>query len=352
MHRRIVAVLFVAMLGSIGSAAAPTTEPSPALLAVERIWDSAPNNAFTNLIRFKDQWVCAFREAPAHKGGVKDSTMRVLISSDAKTWQPAASLSDPRGDIRDAKMALLPDGRLTLLTAIQLFDRSKGQSHQSIAYFTRDLKTWEGPLDVGQPNVWMWGIKFHNGTGYSIGYATGGERFVRLYKTSDGVKYEPIVEKLAVAAPFPNENAIYFDKDDTARVLLRCDPLKGVEGTTNAFIGAAKPPYTDWTGVETNARVGGPALTRRPDGRLLGAGRLHDGKVRTSLFWIDEKTGAITECLTFPSGGDTSYPGLVWHDGLLHVSYYSTHEDQKSCIYFARVRMPAAFASTTKRTSP
>jgi hypothetical protein len=340
-------LLLLAMLSRVTSAAAPPSG-APELISVEMIWDKTPHNAFTDLIRYNDQWVCAFREAPEHKGGVKDSMMRVVVSPDTKSWAPAASLSDPRGDIRDAKMAILPDGRLTLLTAIQLFDRSKGQSHQSIAYFTRDLKTWEGPTDVGQPNFWMWGIKFHKGTGYSIGYATGSNpKSVRLYKTTDGVKYEPIVEKLEIPAPFPNENAIHFDADDTAHVLQRCDPVKGVEGTTNAFLGTAKPPYIDWKWIETTARVGGPALTRTPDGRLLGAGRLYEPKPRTSLFWIDEKTGAITECLTFPSGGDTSYPGLVWHEGVLHVSYYSSHEDKKSRIYFAKVKVPPATASAS-----
>jgi hypothetical protein len=195
----------------------------------------------------------------------------------------------------------------------------------------------------------MWGIKFHKGVGYSIGYQTGGEKSARLYKTTDGVKFEPIVEKLDIAAPFPNENAIYFDTDDTVRVLHRCDPVKGNSGTTNAFLGTAKPPYTDWKWVESNARVGGPALTRTPDGRLLGAGRLYEPKPRTSLFWIDEKSGKITECLTFPSGGDTSYPGLVWQDGVLHMSYYSSHEeDKKSRIYFARIKFPGAAAAALR----
>jgi hypothetical protein len=30
--------------------------------------------------------------------------------------------------------------------------------------------------------------------------------------------------------------------------------------------------------------------------------------------------------LKFPSGGDTSYAGHVWHDGLPWVSYYASHE--------------------------
>lgn len=158
---------------------APSAKPE--LVSAEKIWDAAPHNAFTDLARFNDQWVCAFREAPAHAGGVKDSKMRVLVSSDTKTWESAAALSDPRGDIRDAKMTLLPDGRLLLLTAIQLFDTTK-QSHQSLVWTTRDLKTWEGPVDVGQPDVWLWGIEWHKDAGYSIGYSTGNEKFTRLYK--------------------------------------------------------------------------------------------------------------------------------------------------------------------------
>jgi endonuclease/exonuclease/phosphatase family metal-dependent hydrolase len=40
--------------------------------------------------------------------------------------------------------------------------------------------------------------------------------------------------------------------------------------------------------------------------------------------------------LTRPSGGDTSCAGMVWHDGLLWVSCYASHEG-KSAIYLARV---------------
>ncbi len=48
---------------------------------------------------------------------------------------------------------------------------------------------------------------------------------------------------------------------------------------------------------------------------------------------------AYEPVLTFPSGGDTSYAGLVWHDGLLWVSYYSSHEG-KTSIYLAKVELP------------
>lgn len=313
-------------------------QPAPSdvkLLTVRKIWDRAPHNAFTDLIRFKDKWICAFREAPAHKGGSRDSSIRVIASDNTEKWDSVCSLADPRGDIRDAKLAILPDGRLMLLTAIQFFEPRNGLTHQPIAFYTSDSKTWEGPIDVGDAGTWMWGINVHNGVGYSIGYGTGKEKFVRLYSTKDGRTFERVVDRFDVKATHPNESSILFDdKDDTATVLLRCDP-------DPAFIGTARPPYKDWTWKQTTTRVGGPKLTRTLDGsRILGGGRLYEPKPRMSLFWVDPDAAKLTECLTLPSGGDCSYPGFVWHNDVLHVSYYSSHEG-KGCIYFARVEMPA-----------
>jgi len=50
---------------------------------------------------------------------------------------------------------------------------------------------------------------------------------------------------------------------------------------------------------------------------------------------LGPQKGTLTEFLILPSGGDTSYPGLVWHEDQLWVSYYSSHEE-KTAIYLAR----------------
>jgi hypothetical protein len=46
----------------------------------------------------------------------------------------------------------------------------------------------------------------------------------------------------------------------------------------------------------------------------------------------------MTKLARLPAGGDTSYPGLVWRNNMLYVSYYSSHED-KTSIYLAKVRI-------------
>jgi hypothetical protein len=53
---------------------------------------------------------------------------------------------------------------------------------------------------------------------------------------------------------------------------------------------------------------------------------------------LDVEKNTIEPILSLPSGGDTSYPGLVWHDNVLWVSYYSSHEG-KANIYLAKVRI-------------
>jgi hypothetical protein len=69
--------------------------------------------------------------------------------------------------------------------------------------------------------------------------------------------------------------------------------------------------------------------------------RLYDGGTRTSLSWLDPQNAKLTEALKLPSGGDTSYAGMVLHERQLWISYYSSHEG-KSSIYLAKVKLPSA----------
>src|SRR5438128_2355705 len=99
----------------LGLLAVPGAEEQPVkaeLVEVRKIWDQAPHNAFTDLIRFRGEWLCVFREGKAHVS--PDGSLRVIASPDGKTWTSAALITSPTGDLRDAKITVTPDSRLML----------------------------------------------------------------------------------------------------------------------------------------------------------------------------------------------------------------------------------------------
>lgn len=307
---------------------APAQE-TPQLLKVRKIWDHAPHNAFTDLIRFQGRWFCVFREGKGHVS--PDGALRVISSVDGQRWESMALLTSPNSDLRDAKITVTPEGQLMLCGAEALHVKSR-KTHQSLAWFSRDGKTWSEKHEIGDADMWLWRVTWHQGTAYSLGYGCGKDHFVRLYTSKDGKQFDTLVSRLFDIG-YPNESTFVFT-EDAAYCLLRRDgqPSSGLLGTSTA-------PYVQWKWHDLGVKIGGPQMLRLPDGRLVAAVRLYDKKVRTALCWIDPAAGTLTEFLTLPSGGDTSYAGMVLHEGLLWVSYYSSHEG-KTSIYLAKVKLP------------
>jgi hypothetical protein len=299
------------------------------LLDVRKIWDRAPHNAFTDLVRFKGRWFCVFREGQAHVSF--DGALRVITSKNGRDWTSTALLTSADGDLRDAKITVTPDHRLMLSGAAALRQPSEFK-HQSLAWFSADGRTWNEPVTIGDPNLWLWRVTWHKGTAYGIAYDTAGERFIRLYTSTDGKRFQALVPELFNEGQ-PNETSILFQPDDTALCLLRRDGSPG-----SGKLGLARPPYTNWQWRDLGAKIGGPHMIRLADGRIVAAVRLYDGGVRTALAWLDPDAGTLTEFLRLPSSGDTSYAGLAWYKDLLWVSYYSSHEG-KTCIYLAKVKI-------------
>ncbi len=111
------------------------------------------------------------------------------------------------------------------------------------------------------------------------------------------------------------------------------------------FAGMAKAPATQWSWRESPHRFfGGQNAIRLPEGTWLVASRDYtnlQGGAKTGAAtllaaWLDD--GKLPPWLTFKLGGDTRYPGLVRRDGILWVSYDSSHEG-KSVIYLGKVKI-------------
>lgn len=304
--------------------AAPAT-----LLGVQRVWDKAPYNSFTDLVRFRERFYLAFREGQKHVS--PDGAIRILMSQDAEHWEALARLDYPVADLRDPHLSVTPDDKLMLVTGGAMHPPYEYR-FKTFVWYSTDGRQWTSAENIGDPNVWLWRVVWHEGKGFGFGYSTGDPHFVRTYMSPGGEEwsvYNPSID----GADYPNESATVFVPGDAAVCLLRRDG-----GSKTALLGRSVPPYRAWTWQDLGVRVGGPALIRIPDGRLVAVVRLYDGKQRTSLCWLDTKTPKLEEFMTLPSGGDTSYAGLVYHNDVLYVSYYSSHEE-KTAVYLARVKI-------------
>lgn len=304
-------------------------QPAP---EVAKIWDAGAHNAFTDLIRYQSRLFCAFREAAKHQVS-PDGKIRVLASTDGRQWSSAALLSSSLGDLRDPHLSITPSGELMLVAAIA-FNPGAPHRHQTFAFFSRDGINWSEPAPIGDPDYWLWRVAWHKNKAYAVGYPTlASGKPARLYHSTDGRSFQSLVSELDVPDA-PNETAFAFLPDDTMLILAR----RGLNSKTAVLL-SARPPYTNWSWDDLGQQLGGPALLRLSDGRLLAAGRVHpEGGSRTALLWLDPAQKQFRQILVFPSKSDTSYPGLVFENGELLVSYYSSHEG-KTSIYFARVRL-------------
>lgn len=317
---------------STATAAASSGTPSiPAraeIVAVRRIWDRGEHNAFTDLARHGAAFYCVFREAKAHVA--PDGGVRVLRSLDGDAWESAALVTLAGSDLRDPKLTHAPDGRL-MLTAAGV----KKGTYQTLTWHSEDGGQWQGPTEIGEPNMWLWRPVWHGNAAFAVGYGTAQHKLVRLYRSEDGAAFATLVSEL-FADEYPNEATLLFMPDDSAFCLLRRDA-----GSNTAQLGTAAPPYVEWKWRDLGRRIAAPNLLRLDDGRIVAAGRAYTGGVRTALLWLDPQANRLTEFLSLPSGGDTGCPGLAWHDGHLWVSYYASH-DGKASIYLAKVRLPPA----------
>jgi len=176
-YRYILLVIFTIAPGVLFARQDPPSAEDVPTIAAQRIWDQAPHNAFTDLVRFQDRWFCVFREGQAHVS--PDGALRVLSSTDGVTWESAALITSPDSDLRDAKITVTPQGELMLCGAEALHDRSQ-MSHRSLAWFSADGYHWSEKHIIGDPNFWLWRVTWHGDMAYGIGYDCGEQRSVRL----------------------------------------------------------------------------------------------------------------------------------------------------------------------------
>lgn len=311
----------------------------PLLLSVQKIWHTSSYDALTDLIFFKNHWLLIFRESDSHVFG-RNGVIRILSSENGHIWTPLCLIEEEGFDLRDPKLSVTPDGMLMLLVGASRFDRNqKRVTHQSLVAFSRDGKTWEKFYPVLNRHEWLWRITWHQGIAYGISYRFSdpenrkNEWITTLWKSQNGVNYQPLTEFMISGQP--NESTIRFYPNGQMVVLMR----REAEHDDHAWIGTSFPPYEDWLWHSSSYFFGGPNFLILEDGSMWASGRV----VYKTPYGEFPKTVVASMTLSnlfpviiLPSGGDCSYPGMVYKDRNLWVSYYSSHEDSTS-IYLAKI---------------
>lgn len=329
-------ILFIALLLSGCIVKRSGTENSS--IEVNKIWGQAPHSAFTDLIRYKNAFYCAFREGPDHVSG-PSGTARVLKSADGKNWESIASFKLENLDIRDPKLSVTPDNRIMVLMDVESYSNGKVATRKpyvsfsdgSGSEFSEPLESAVDPA-IAVKSDWVWRVTWHDGVGYAIDYQPNG---IYLLKTDDGRSFRN-VSRLAIDGS-PNESTIRFDKNGKMYVLIRRE-----EADRMGILAVSEAPYQEWTFNKLDQRLGGPNFIFLNDSTLAIGSRQYpvegsagDDGPKTSIFLADTK-GKIFKTIQLPSGGDTSYPGMLIYKDEMWVSYYSSHEE-KTSIYLAKI---------------
>ena len=313
----------------------------PALLSVQKIWDRSPHCSMTDLIRYKEQWYCVFREGNHHFEGIK-GTIRLLVSNDALQWHTAAEFEMDGVDLRDPKLSITPNGQLLLLTAGTVRDQeNKYISLQTFVAFSDDGENWGDLQKILDLHEWLWRITWYHGKAYGASYRRSDiadrrkEWLITFWESADALKWQKVVQWDIQG--HPNETTLRFFRSGTLAALVRCDG----KNDDKAYFGTSDPPYTEWLWKPLPYYVGGPNFIIGPQDSLWTAGRYlqytpYGEMEKVFVGTIDFQT--LNRLIILPSGGDCSYPGLVFHENTLWISYYSSHEGS-SAIYLARLAL-------------
>jgi len=306
-----------------------------------KIWDQARHNAFTDLVRHRGHFYCVFREGEGHvpAGKEENGKIRILRSRNGKKWRSAGLLTSEIYDLRDPKISVMPDGRLLVLMGGSDYVGRELRSRLCQVSFSKKGKKFSDPVPIDiDPQIktntdWLWKITWKGATGYGLVYqpANTGDWGIALVSTTDGTNYE-LVGALNLEGK-PNESTIRFRGDTMIAIVRR-------EAGVNGVMGFSNPPYRNWEWVDLGMRLGGPDFVFSDEGKIICGTRTYPVQgiqegYRTSIIEFD-LSGREQKRLVLPSGGDTSYPGMVIFRNRLWISYYSSHEG-KTSIYFGKL---------------
>lgn len=303
---------------------------------VTKIYDTDEYSAFTDLIRFKNAFYCSFRVGSSHVGGM-DGKVRIIRSLDGNRWESVALLEKSGIDLRDPKLSVTPDGRLMVIIGGSIYDGKNLLARRPHVSFSDIMgRSFSMPEEIeikpedGKEDSWIWRVLWNGDTGYGMDYRTGNKKSwtLHLMTTKDGIRFDD--HSMLKVNGLPNEATIRFDDKENMFVLIRREG-----GDKRGMIARSQPPYTKWKYKKLDFQLGGPNFLILDKKKWVIGSRRYTDDRKTQILVTTPK-GKVKKTFILPSGGDTSYPGMLMFNDELWVTYYSGHQEGSN-IYLTKI---------------
>jgi len=313
---------------------------------LKKIGNKADHNAFVDLCEFNQQLYCCYREAKNHISA--DGIICILTLDIHGKILYSNRIIMPKTDLRDPKITVTPDGNIMLVA----FARRTTINNQTIGtdnltWVSQTGHSWSAAKTFADRGWWLWRVRWYKGLAYGFAYNRK-HNAIHLYCGQPRRSFhlhQPFALSLYKHKKgYPNESDIIFD-NNKAFAIVRRDA-----DSYSAQLGHSTFPFKKWRWTDLKRYIGGPVMLRLDKNFSLVAGRIiKHGRLVTGLLKMNLSNGNLQELLILPSAGDNGYPGLVLKKNMLYVSYYSSHEDNKSCVYLAQINYQALL-SQNKQT--
>jgi hypothetical protein len=292
------------------------------ILWVRRVYGDGRHNAFTALVRWRDRFWLAFRNAESHMSF--DGRILVLASADALEWREVHRI-ERGGDDRDPHLLVAGD-RLVLT-----INQRHPDHRQAWATWTDDGASWSAPEPCYDRDFIIWKPRALHRRYLAGGYHVNPDRsgrFVNLIASDDGLAWR--TEAPIGLTGQESETLLHAPSPERLLAFIRWQ-----EEPCHARIAEAERPFTDWRTRPAGIMLQGQDCVSVGDALLVGSRAREGEETRTALYRYAD--GCFEPYAVLPSGGDTSYPAFAWQqESRLLMSYYSSH-DGPSSIYLAEV---------------
>jgi hypothetical protein len=306
--------------------ASPSLVTAQTLLFNNKIWSGENYAAFTSLVFYNGCFYCAFRNANKHADvtGEDCGVIKIIKSKNGDEWESFLSFSEEKFDLRDPQLSITPEKKLLLIANKVHYKEGKANYRQTCSVFIDDSTKQLTLKPIGfYPNLdrnWLWNIEWIDGNAYGFIYSP----YFAFTKSQDGIHYR-IIERINLSDS-PSEASLIKWKNKYVAVVRR---------NTNSLIGIYNKNKWEW--FDSQHRVACPKLIKIK-GNLYVVGRHYGDKKQTAIFRIDMKRHILKYVFGIPCKTDCGYPGLVYKDDVLYITYYSG-DGKKSDINLAKVKL-------------